>query len=400
MKRYRLKKYDQDLLAFSMDKDNYGQDRLADLCLLADPKELPDGLRPNTDALFSWIKHRLLPLKRIHAKTILRVQHLQPYDWMAQIEACRLLSVNDPYWAAEEGSTESWKGCNLYENAFDENLSLTALTGIPYPLKDLLPGPEMTTNGQLPKMWKRKNGRLHLYKGSAGSSQDSGLVSRSGREPYNEFYASQILHFLGIRHVFYGLQNVEGSLVSVCEAFTSPEISYVPMGHIVHTPYLDDLAEVLQKADAFEDFADLALADALMLNEDRHYGNFGLLKDNETGRWIGLAPLFDHGLSLFAGLGDEAMDDPGQVQDYVQSHSLSAIGVSHRQLVTAFCTRRHRDMLRKMPDFHFVRHPLYNLSEKRIAWIENWLHERAREMLEWIEADKNPDTSNSKAASH
>lgn len=38
--------------------------------------------------------------------------------------------------------------------------------------------------------------------------------------------------------------------------------------------------------------------DAVIYNEDRHFGNFGVLRDNRTGKIISPAPIFDNGLSL------------------------------------------------------------------------------------------------------
>lgn len=37
-----------------------------------------------------------------------------------------------------------------------------------------------------------------------------------------------------------------------------------------------------------------------MANPDRHTANFGLLRDNNTGKLIGFAPLFDHNMALIA----------------------------------------------------------------------------------------------------
>ena len=34
-------------------------------------------------------------------------------------------------------------------------------------------------------------------------------------------------------------------------------------------------------------------------NQDRHANNYGLLRDNATGRILGPAPLFDHNMALF-----------------------------------------------------------------------------------------------------
>ena len=39
--------------------------------------------------------------------------------------------------------------------------------------------------------------------------------------------------------------------------------------------------------------------DYIIANEDRHFGNFGLLRDPDTLEWLGAAPLFDNGTSLW-----------------------------------------------------------------------------------------------------
>ena len=39
--------------------------------------------------------------------------------------------------------------------------------------------------------------------------------------------------------------------------------------------------------------------DYLINNSDRHYGNFGFIRDANTLKFIGPAPLFDHGNSLW-----------------------------------------------------------------------------------------------------
>ena len=39
--------------------------------------------------------------------------------------------------------------------------------------------------------------------------------------------------------------------------------------------------------------------DYIIANEDRHFGNFGLLRDPDTLEWKGFAPIFDNGTSLW-----------------------------------------------------------------------------------------------------
>ena len=45
----------------------------------------------------------------------------------------------------------------------------------------------------------------------------------------------------------------------------------------------------------------MLIADHFVLNEDRHYGNFGLIRNVNTGEFVSPAPIFDNGNSMFFG---------------------------------------------------------------------------------------------------
>ena len=45
--------------------------------------------------------------------------------------------------------------------------------------------------------------------------------------------------------------------------------------------------------------------DYIIANEDRHFGNFGLLRDPDKLEWIGAAPVFDSGTSLWYNRSDD-----------------------------------------------------------------------------------------------
>ena len=49
----------------------------------------------------------------------------------------------------------------------------------------------------------------------------------------------------------------------------------------------------------YDELCSMLVVDAVIYNEDRHFGNFGILRDNHTGKIIKPAPIFDNGLSLF-----------------------------------------------------------------------------------------------------
>lgn len=51
--------------------------------------------------------------------------------------------------------------------------------------------------------------------------------------------------------------------------------------------------------EAYEQIKSMLVFDAVIYNEDRHFDNFGVLRDNYSGAVIGAAPIFVNGLSLF-----------------------------------------------------------------------------------------------------
>ena len=85
------------------------------------------------------------------------------------------------------------------------------------------------------------------------------------------------------------------------DRFTNIDTAYIPIGRIVRTggiaaclAYYDKLGPEFS-----EQIRSMLVFDALIYNEDRHFGNFGVLRDNHSGNIIAPAPIFDNGLSLF-----------------------------------------------------------------------------------------------------
>ena len=87
--------------------------------------------------------------------------------------------------------------------------------------------PEYGTDGTFAKCWIRENNIIKLMKrGSTG-------VRNTRLEPYSEFYTSQIAREMRLSHVDYGLRSHDGRVCSVCPAFTSEEIGYLPLRQLV-----------------------------------------------------------------------------------------------------------------------------------------------------------------------
>ena len=127
----------------------------------------------------------------------------------------------------------------------------------------------------------------------------------------------------------------------------------------------------------YEQLCSMLVFDALIYNEDRHFGNLGLLRNNHTGEIIAPAPIFDNGLSLF----NYAMpDDFKNLSVYAKTRS-NPYRISYEDVCKEVMGVKQKAQLRRMVDFKFTRHPSLNLPEERLSAIEKQLGERTRELL-------------------
>ena len=75
--------------------------------------------------------------------------------------------------------------------------------------------------------------------------------------------------------------------------------------------YYQQLGEAFTKA-----LNDMIVFDAVILNTDRHYGNFGFLEDSRTNQIVAPAPLFDHGNSLLNFASGDALTNEKRIKKY------------------------------------------------------------------------------------
>ena len=372
---FYLKRYDTKLLSFEIMEDTFeGQSCHITWINAEEPNLLPTGLKTTDEGLMAWLQNRIIPKNRENANALLAKSGLAYNDTKGILQVCRGLSLNDSYWVVEDGFAGSFADFNLYDHNFVKVLSLIAYTGHGTSrARGFSSSPEFTTTGMLRKGWRRLNGKIVLFKGGTSGA------ANAGNEPYSEFYAAQIAEQMGLPHVAYGLSLWKKSLCSTCELFCNADHSYVPIYRFVDKCTLRTVAEYLRSlGNAYYDrFVDMLIFDALIYNEDRHFGNFGLMVDNRTNRPCAFAPLFDHGLSLF----NYAMPDDIRALDEYAKTRLSAYSVPFENIVKEFITARQKEELRKMIGFKFRRHSRYNLPSDRLKAIEKHLQKRIQALM-------------------
>ncbi len=375
---YTLMHFDTPLVVFSAERQVEANIKI--LAVHEENKNLfpLDLAELSESGIESWIRHRSIPKNRAYVDTLLSSLGLsinRPFDL---IRVSKGLSLNDCYWLKQEDSRDSFDSVNLYDNRFSRVLGQIAFTGYGSSnVSGLTSSPEFTTNGMLPKCWRRIDGKIYLYKGGTMGA------SNTGNEPYSEFYAYQIGKILGVNAVPYSLSKWKNTLCSTCELFTSKDVSFVPVGRIVRSGGMQAVRAYYKKLGAEFEKAlnDMFIFDALIFNTDRHYGNFGFLIDSHTNEIIAPAPLFDHGNSLFHFAGVDALKSKKSFLKYAETQ-MPCVYDDYVAEAKKVLTREWRSAIRKLLDFKLPRHSRYNLSKERLNLIECAVSQRAAELLE------------------
>lgn len=372
---YILKQFDNDLLYFSMENTNDGLQVYVTSFNENMKNHHPLDLEIDDKSLKRWLEKRTIPRNRAYVSNFLARLGLNEKDTKGIIDFSQGLSLNDHYWIVKEDCKDLFADKNLYTNSFNTNIASIAFTGYgSYTRLSFRSSPEFTTNGMLAKSWRRIKGKVILYKSGTEGFANSGL------EPYSEFYASQVAKTMELNHIDYDLSKWKGKLCSTCELFTSQNISFIPVGRLVKTGGIEAVIDYYKNLgeDYYQELIDMLVFDAVILNEDRHFGNFGLLVDSHTNKIIAPAPIFDNGLSLLCYAMDSDFND---INTYVSTR-LPATYQDFIGFVKPLMTSRQKDKLRKLINFKFDRNTRYKLSNKRLKQLEKIIQERVILLLE------------------
>lgn len=372
---YNLKLYDDILVTFSLEEK--GLEGLVVEVLYYDESKkhlLPINIELTAKVIIKWLSNRVIPKNRAFVDEILKTFGLSVNDTKGIIDICLGLSLNDSYWVTPVEFDGKFADYNLFENPFSEALSLVAYTGVGSAEKAFSTSPEFTTNGMLRKAWRHiENDGIYLYKGGTEGA------ANTGNEPYSEFYACQVAKAMGLNCVEYDLENWKGILASKCRLFTDIDTSFVPISRLIKDRTLKNALDYYAGLGKpfYDDLCSMLVFDAVIYNEDRHFGNFGILRDNHTGKIIKPAPIFDNGLSLF----NFAMaDDLENLSEYAKTRT-PPYGVSFDEVCKAVMGSKQKSQLRKLLNFTFTRHPSINLPEERLTAIEAQISKRACELM-------------------
>ena len=255
-----------------------------------------------------WLFSRGIPSKRKEIKEILDNNKVESREEL--IIKNLGLGVTDYYWIKKENDQRTWKEVNFYDNNISEEYNDLYL-GISNNKKtkhkgNMIPNPNNGSSGMLPKIWLRENNILHMLKGSELSIH---------QEPFNEAVISNYLDLLHIDHVHYDLVYINNRPYSKCATMLGKNEELVHTYYIMNMSkkdnkisyldhYINNCTELGIKNNLRNTLENMLIIDYVSANTDRHWANFGIIRDCDTLKAKKAAPLYDNGASLFAKFAD------------------------------------------------------------------------------------------------
>lgn len=263
---------------------------------------MPFSMRHVQDELLpfeteEWISHRIIPSHRDGAAGLAKVTGKN--FLAASVRKARFASLTDSYWMKAQGEDIKWENVNFFRNKFSYDLGNINF-GIDVK-KPLLNTPDLSTNGQMKKTWRRRDGKIWLIK--------QGMYPEY-EEPFNEKAASLILgRFCTIPFVEYELVNINGHICSICQNFLEEGQELVTAADLCRTKERPDFISVDDhlkercrtfNIPGYKEYLDnIRIIDFIIGNYDRHLGNKAFIFDNKEMRFIGPAPIYDNGTSFW-----------------------------------------------------------------------------------------------------
>ena len=121
----------------------------------------------------------------------------------------------------------------------------------------------------------------------------------------------------------------------------------------------------------------MCILDALILNTDRHSGNFGVLSQNDTMQAQRMAPVFDNNRSLLLDLDDDQLKNT----EWCIRHCSPRLGVDFVATAKGLMTDAIRNDLKNLRTFCFEQHPSIPAPQERLDRLTEIVQRQLREIL-------------------
>lgn len=287
------------------------------------------------------------------------------------------LNLDDTLWITpKENANLKWEDINFFLNFKNlySNEILSDNKKVKFYNNTLGKSPDFFTNGELQKTWIKKDDEIILLKSNSRFSTNIPL-----NEIYAEFFANQIGKLFFNEILDYDINIYNGVLVNECKIFTNQETSYLPFSQIFNNKdnnienFIKNISDLYGK----DELDDLMVFDALILNIDRHLGNFGLLVNSKTYQKIKNAPIFDNGKSLIY---DFNIYKGSIGKNYIKNYAKHASKFynSFDYQLFEHVQKRHITWIEKLEKFSLKNHAKFPCDKSYFKCVKNLISNRVK----------------------
>lgn len=256
----------------------------------------------STTWLKDWWKRRAVPISQGHIKEMLEKKGINTTE--EYLVKNLGLSLTDYYWIAPLDSGIKWNDINLFENDFHDDINIA---NEQYENGDIpCYTPNGSLQGSLEKCWTIRNGKRGMLKGNR---------DHLSAESINEVIASRLHHLQGFEnYTDYKLIEIHGRAYHYgcfSEIFTSTKTELISAYDVVisekkktdintYEHFISICAKNGLDKEEVRRFLEYQIStDFILSGRDRHLSNISILRDADTLKFTGMAPIYDSGKSLF-----------------------------------------------------------------------------------------------------
>lgn len=316
----------------------------------------------------SFLERRKAPKHRKHIQRLLEQYGCDDLEGFLQVT--HALSLNDTFWVRGADSLLTWDEVSLYSNEFSAIISEAAFDGTISETDLSSTSPEFGTDGYYAKCWIRESSGVYLYKSGSAHYEV---------EPLSEFLAAQLAAELCPHAVPYDMAFYHEKLISKCPLFTSETVGLAKASAVFggKERTIPELLRFFSEIGCEDAFRRMCVLDAVILNPDRHYGNFGVLFNTMTMELLEMAPVFDHNRSLFPELDNDQLMRP---ERYLQ-HCRPRLGRDFLLTARGLLTDEIRGDLKRLDGFVLQQHPAIHAEQERLDALSGIIQKRIKEIL-------------------
>ena len=249
---------------------------------------LPLFLKRISDADM-WLETRAIDSHRANSRLLKKALRLAEKDDISTVAHVNAATITDNYWIRPVGSDLTFDDVRFTDDYF----SNLALKGTYDSFNKAATSkksrtPELTNVGSFEKCWKIRDGKWWMYKKATHS------------EMFSELFVYELGLVLGFNMAVY--ERGDGCIKSL-DFTDGASVNFEPAStFMADNEDYSDVVKALKTIcpDAIPDYIRLIFMDTITANPDRHTNNFGLLRNVETGKLVGLAPNYDNNMALIA----------------------------------------------------------------------------------------------------